>query len=286
MKFDGKVKDFMMDLPYDVAGSILYALGVYTFAKSSNFAPGGISGLALIFNYLWNLPIGTMSLVLNIPVVIVSYRVLGKWFLFKTMAISTLFLDVVFPLFPMYTGNPFLAAVFSGVTMGAGLALIYMRGSSTGGTDFLIVAAKKLFPHFSMGQITMLADGAIIVLGWPVYGNMDAVLYGVVSAFAASVVVDKIMYGAGAGKLAIIITTEAKRISQHIDETVGRGSTLIEAIGAYSDAPRELILCACSKSEIYKVQNAAHEIDPDAFVMITEANEVFGEGFKNPGQTV
>lgn len=256
MKFDGKVKDFMMDLPYDVAGSILYALGVYTFAKSSNFAPGGISGLALIFNYLWNLPIGTMSLVLNIPVVIVSYRVLGKWFLFKslkTMAISTLFLDVVFPLFPMYTGNPFLAAVFSGVTMGAGLALIYMRGSSTGGTDFLIVAAKKLFPHFSMGQITMLADGAIIVLGWPVYGNMDAVLYGVVSAFAASVVVDKIMYGAGAGKLAIIITTEAKRISQRIDETVDRGSTLIEATGAYSDAPRELILCACSKSEIYKV---------------------------------
>lgn len=289
MKFDGKVKDFMMDLPYDVAGSILYVLGVYTFAKSSNFAPGGISGLALIFNYLWNLPIGTMSLVLNIPVVIVSYRVLGKWFLFKslkTMAISTLFLDVVFPLFPMYTGNPFLAAVFSGVTMGAGLALIYMRGSSTGGTDFLIVAAKKLFPHFSMGQITMLADGAIIVLGWPVYGNMDAVLYGVVSAFAASVVVDKIMYGAGAGKLAIIITTEAKRISQRIDETVDRGSTLIEATGAYSDAPRELILCACSKSEIYKVQNAAHEIDPDAFVMITEANEVFGEGFKNHGQTV
>ena len=133
----------------------------------------------------------------------------------------------------------------------------------------MIVAAKKLFPHFSMGQITMLADGAIIVLGWPVYGNMDAVLYGVVSAFAASVVVDKIMYGAGAGKLVIIITTEAKRISQRIDETVGRGSTLIEATGAYSDAPRELILCACSKSEIYKVQNAAHEIDPDAFVTVS-----------------
>lgn len=285
--FDGKVKDFMMDLPYDVVGSILYALGVYTFAKSSNFAPGGVSGLALIFNYLWGLPIGTMSLVFNIPIVIISYKVLGKWFLLKslkTMAISTLFLDVVFPLFPMYMGNPFLAAVFSGVAMGAGLALIYMRGSSTGGTDFLIVAAKKLFPHFSMGQITMLADGVIIVLGWPVYGNMDSVLYGVVSAFAASVVVDKIMYGAGAGKLAIIITTQGKSIAQRIDEVVGRGSTLIGATGAYSEAERDLVLCACSKSEIYKVQSAAHEIDPDAFVMVTEANEVFGEGFKSPGQ--
>lgn len=285
--FDEKIKDFMLDLPYDVVGSILYALGVYTFAKSSNFAPGGVSGLALLCNYLWGLPIGILSLVFNIPIVIVSYRVLGKWFLvksLKTMAINTLFLDVVFPLFPLYTGSPFLAAVFSGVAMGAGLALIYMRGSSTGGSDFLIVAAKKRFPHFSMGQITMLFDGIIIVLGWPVYGNIDSVLYGVVSAFAASVVVDKIMYGAGSGKLAIIITTKGKTISQRIDEAVGRGATLIKATGAYSEADRDLVLCACSKSEIYKVQSAAHQVDPDAFVMITEANEVFGEGFKNPRQ--
>ncbi|WP_367925071.1 YitT family protein [uncultured Ruthenibacterium sp.] len=283
--FDQKVKDFLKDLPYDVVGSILYALGIYTFAKSANFAPGGVSGIALLLNYLWNLPIGTMSLVLNIPIVIISYKVLGKWFLFKslkTMAISTLFLDVVFPLFPMYQGNPFLAAVFSGVAMGAGLALIYIRGSSTGGTDFLIVSAKKLFPHFSMGQITMLADGLIIVMGWPVYGNMDSVLYGVVSAFACSVVVDKIMYGAGSGKLAIIITTQGKPIADRIDAVVGRGATLLQAKGAYSEASREVVLCACSKSEIYKVQSAAHETDPDAFVMITEANEVFGEGFKNP----
>ena len=118
------LKTFAVDTVYDVVGSILFAIGVYTFAKSADFAPGGVSGLALICNYLWNLPIGTMTLIINIP--IISYKVVGRKFLlksFKTMVISTLFLDLVFPLTPLYTGNSFLAAIFSGVFM---LSLIHI----------------------------------------------------------------------------------------------------------------------------------------------------------------
>lgn len=166
----------------------------------SGFCARGVSGLALICNYLWDLPIGTMTLIINIPIIIISYKVVGRKFLlksFKTMVISTLFLDLVFPLTPLYTGNSFLAAIFSGVFMGAGLALIYMRGSSTGGTDFLIVTIKKLKPHFSMGQVTLMTDLVVIVLGGFVFGNIDAVLYGVISTYAASVIIDKIIYGAG-----------------------------------------------------------------------------------------
>ena len=184
------LKTFAVDTVYDVVGSILFAIGVYTFAKSADFAPGGVSGLALICNYLWDLPIGTMTLIINIPIIIISYKGVGRKFLlksFKTMVISTLFLDLVFPLTPLYTGNSFLAAIFSGVFMGAGLALIYMRGSSTGGTDFLIVTIKKLKPHFSMGQVTLMTDLVVIVLGGFVFGNIDAVLYGVISTYAASV---------------------------------------------------------------------------------------------------
>ena len=243
------LKTFAVDTVYDVVGSILFAIGVYTFAKSADFAPGGVSGLALICNYLWDLPIGTMTLIINIPIIIISYKVVGRKFLlksFKTMVISTLFLDLVFPLTPLYTGNSFLAAIFSGVFMGAGLALIYMRGSSTGGTDF------------------------------------DAVLYGVISTYAASVIIDKIIYGAGSGKLAIIITTDGYATAKKIDEETGRGATLIKAIGTYSGIERHLILCACGKAEIFKVRNAAHAVDPNAFVMITEASEVFGEGFTPP----
>mgnify|MGYP002269330988 CR=1 FL=1 len=133
------LKTFAVDTVYDVVGSILFAIGVYTFAKSADFAPGGVSGLALICNYLWDLPIGTMTLIINIPIIIISYKVVGRKFLlksFKTMVISTLFLDLVFPLTPLYTGNSFLAAIFSGVFMGAGLALIYM-----------LVHRRHGFPH-------------------------------------------------------------------------------------------------------------------------------------------
>ena len=187
-----------------------FSIGIYTFAKLANFAPGGLSGLALIANHLWGLPIGTTSLVLNIPLILMSYRIVGKHFMLKsirTIIINTIILDFIFPLTPAYDGNPMLAALFSGVFFGAGLGLIYMRGSSTGGSDFLTMSIKTLHPHLSIGAVTMTIDLVIIGIGWPVFGNIDAVLYGLIAAFVTSVVIDKIMYGTSAGKLAIIITT-------------------------------------------------------------------------------
>lgn len=280
-------KTIALDTLYDIAGSILFAVGIYTFAKSGAFAPGGVSGLALIVNYLWpTLPIGTVTLVLNIPIVLLSYKVVGKVFLLKslrTMLISTFFLDVVFPQLPVYTGNPMLAAPFSGVFVGAGLALVYMRGSSTGGTDFLNLSIKKLHPHFSIGQVTLATDFIVIVLGGIVFGNIDAVLYGLVSTYVTSAVIDKIMYGAGSGKLAIIITQDGHETARRIGNTIERGSTLVKAIGTYSGTERHMLLCVSAKSEIFKVRNIAHAVDPAAFIMITEASEIFGEGFSKPG---
>lgn len=281
----GRLRVLAADLVYDVLGSILYAVGVYTFAKSADFAPGGVTGLALILNHLWSLPIGTTTLALNIPIIVLSYRLVGRKFLLKsfcTMVISTVFLDLIFPLTPVYTGDPLLAALFSGVFMGAGLALVYMRGSSTGGTDFLLFSIKKLRPHFSMGQVTLIIDLSVILLGGAFFRNIDAMLYGAICTYAQSLIIDKVMYGAGSGKLAIIITADGPAAARAIDAETSRGATLIKAIGAYSGAERHLVLCACSKSEIFKVLGAVHSIDANAFVMITEASEVFGEGFTPP----
>ena len=277
-----QLQNIAIDLFCDILGSILSAIGIYTFAKLASFAPGGISGVALILNHLWNLPIGTTSLVINIPLILLSYRIVGRKFMIKsirTILINTFFLDFVFPLTPAYDGNPMLAALFSGVFFGCGLALIYMRGSSTGGTDFLTMSIKALHPHLSIGAVTMAIDLVIILIGWPVYGNPDAVLYGLISTFVTSTVIDKIMYGTSAGKLAIIITTQGPAMATHIDEVCARGSTLIRAKGSYTTTERQVLLCACSKAEAYKVRRAAHQTDPDAFVMITETSEVFGEGF-------
>ena len=263
----------------------MYAAGIDTFAGAAGFAPGGVSGLALILNHLWGLPVGIMTLVLNVPLVLISYKAVGKKFLLKTavtMLISTFFLDIVFPFFPMYRGQRLLAAVYSGVLLGGGMVLFYLRGSSSGGIDFLTMAIKKKHPSISLGKITLMIDLAVILLGWPVFGDVDAVLYGLISTFASVVVIDKVLYGIGAGTLAIIITSDGKKMAKVIRENADRGVTLIEAIGGYTGQQKSVLLCACSKSEAYTVQEAVRKTDETAFLMFTETSEVFGEGFKHP----
>ena len=275
------------DILYDISGSILYAAGIYTFAGNAGFAPGGVSGLALIMDYLWGLPVGTVTLLLNIPLVIISYKAVGRRLLIKsavTMVISSLFLDVIFPMFPMYSGDRLIASVCSGAFLGAGMALFYLRGSSSGGIDFLALTIKKKRPHMTIGVITMLIDLVVILLGWPVFGDVDAVLYGVLATFVSTVVIDKILYGAGAGTLAIIITEKGKETAERISERAGRGVTSLRAVGAYTRTDREVLLCACSKAEAYLVKSAVQEADDKAFFMFTETSEVFGEGFKRIGQ--
>ena len=241
--------------------------------------------MALLLNHFVPIPIGIGTLLLNIPIILFTYPVLGHKFFFKslrTMIISTFFLDVVFIRFPTYTGNSAMAAIFSGVCIGAGLAIIYMRGSSTGGQDFLIHAAKKKFPHISFGQIILAMDGFIILGGGIVFKNIDAVLYGIVSAYATTFVMDKIMYGAGSGKLIIIITTHGMDLAHAISTQIERGSTLIKALGTYSQTEKQLLLCACSNREAYKITSIVHQKDKQAMVMVCEAIEVYGEGFQLP----
>lgn len=270
------------DILYDIGGSILYAAGIWTFAKNADFAPGGISGLSLILNHIWDFPLGLTTLLLNVPLAVISYKVIGKEFLLKTavsMIISTIFLDVIFPMFPIYRGHRILAAVYSGVCLGAGMALFYMHGSSSGGIDFIAMVVKKKKPYFSLGVITMIMDIAIIALGWPVFGNVDSVLYGVSSTAVSTIVVDKILYGIAAGTLAIVITDRGRQAARQIGEVTERGVTILGGTGSYTGESRQVLLCACSRAEAYRVKNAVQEVDESAFLLFTETSEVFGEGF-------
>lgn len=279
------LRTFLVDTLYFIGGSVLYSLGLYTFALHAGFATGGISGIALILNRFFNWPLGLVSLALNVPLILLSFKVVGRTFMVKsiwTMLINSFFLDVVFPRLPAYTGSPLLAAMFTGVFLGGGLALVYMRGSSTGGTDFITMVIKKMRPHVSIGRIVLVTDIIIILAGGLAFGNVDAVLYGIITSFATTMVIDNLLYGAGSSKLAIIVTNFGKQTAKAISDEVGRGATLLKAQGAYTGKDRDLLLCACSKSEIYKVRMAARLIDPDSIVMIAEASEVFGEGFVPP----
>lgn len=279
------LRELAVDTLYDLGGSLLYGLGVYTFALKGAFAPGGVSGVALILNHFTNWPVGLVSMVLNLPILLVSRRALNRVFLLKslrTILISTVMLDLVFPWFGVYEGSRLLAAVFTGVCLGAGLAIIYLRGSSTGGMDFLIYAVKRRLPHMSFGQITLVTDGVVILAGYFAFGDIDAVLYGMLSVMASTFVMDRIVYGAGGGKLALIITAKGGQVARAISDAVNRGATLFPATGSYSGRPLEMVLCACGKAEVARVRTAAHAVDPGAMVMICETNEVFGEGFLPP----
>ena len=273
------------DLLHDVVGSILYAAGIYTFAATANFAPGGITGIAMIINhYVPFLRIGLLSLIINVPVAIVCYRLLGRVFFFKSvksMLISALFLDLVFPLFPQYDGanNPLLAALFAGALSGAGLALIYMPGSSTGGTDFIIMSIRKKKPHLSIGTISMAVDGTVILLGGVVFGNINAVLYGVLMTIVSTTVIDKVMYGTGTRRMLLVISDKAEEIAKAIMEETERGATLADVRGAYTGQQHQMMMCVCSKVEVFTSRRIINRIDPNAIVMLTTVDEAYGEGF-------
>ena len=276
------------DVLHDVVGSILYAAGIYTFAATADFAPGGITGVAMIINHYFPfLRIGLLTLLINVPVAIICYRLLGRVFFFKSvksMLISAFFLDIIFPLFPQYNGaeNPLLAALFAGALPGIGLAIIYMPGSSTGGTDFVIMSIRKLKPHLSIGTISLIVDGIVILAGWPVFGNINAVLYGVLMTIVSTTIIDKVMYGTGTRRMLLVVSDHAQEIANVIMEETERGVTLADVRGAYTGQQHQMMMCVCSKVEVFQARRIINRIDPKAIVMLTTVDEAYGEGFMAP----
>lgn len=279
-----QMKNFTIDIIYDVVGSLLYGAGMYNFATASNFAPGGVSGLSILINHLTGLPIGLGIILLNIPIVLVCLKLLGKAFFarsIKSILISSIILDSVMPLIPMYAGETIIAAVFGGILSGAGLACIYMRASSTGGTDFVILAIRKKNPHLSIGNISLAVDGIIILLGALVYGSIDAALYGMIMTVCYSLIIDKLMYGIDARKLSIIITTKGTEIADRIGCEIERGVTVANGIGAYTGNKKQILLCTCSKAEVFKIKKIVFSIDEKAFFVVSPVDAAYGEGFKS-----
>lgn len=281
---NAKVKDWVLDIGADLLGGMLIALGIYNFALHANFPVAGFSGIAIILYHVFGLPIGIGTILLNIPVSIFCYKFLGKGFFFrsvKSMVISSLLMDYVAPLFPVYDGERLLAALCMGVLCGLGYALIFMRDSSTGGQDFITVSIRKIRPHLTLGILTMIFDSATILLGTLiVFHEIDGLLYGIIVTFLISTVMDHFMYGIYKGKLTFVVTEHGKAVVDAIDKISGRGATIVKGVGGYSLKEKDIVLCACNNKEMYQIKRRVHEIDPDAFTMIVESNEVVGEGFQ------
>ena len=282
MKKQTQLRALANQLLWELVGSIFVAIGIYNFAVQAKFPMTGFSGISIILYRLVHIPIGFSTILLNIPVAILCYRLLGKKFFISSvrcMILSSIIIDYVAPLFPVYTGSRLLAALCTGVFGGIGYALIYAKNSSTGGSDFIIMAVKALRPHLSLGRIAFWSDVGIILVGGILFQDVDGIIYGMIVNYIFSIVVDKMMYGLNAGKMALIVTEHGEEICQVIDECCARGSTILHGQGGYQGTPKQVVMCACGNKEMFRLQQAVKNADPQSFVIVLESHEVHGEGF-------
>lgn len=276
-------KTFFKNLFYEILGSILIAAAIYNFAVQAEFPMTGFSGISLILYRLFNIPIGFSTIILNIPVAILCYKLLGRRFFFNSircMIISSIIIDYIAPLFPVYEGNRLLAAICTGVIAGAGYSLIYMQNSSTGGSDFIIMAIKALKPHLTLGNITFMADFSIVLIGGFIFKDLDGIIYGSIITYLMSVVMDKMIASVNSGKVTLIVTEHGQKICDTIDKCSQRGSTILHGQGGYQGAKKEVVMCACTSKDMETIQRATKKADPESFMIVMPTNEVHGEGFR------
>lgn len=281
--YKNKFHELIIQLLWELGGSVLIAIGIYNFAVQAAFPMTGFSGISIILYQLFNIPIGLSTILMNIPLAAICYKLLGRKFFISSlrcMFISSVVIDYLAPLFPVYTGSRLLAALCTGIFAGAGYALIYTRNSSTGGSDFIIMAVKALKPHLSVGKIAFCSDIGIILLGGILFKDVDGIIYGMIVNYIIAIVADKIMYGMNSGKMTLIVTEQGQKVCQIIDDCCQRGSTILHGEGGYQGNKKQVVMCACSNKEMYAVQQAVKDADPQSFMIVLESNEVHGEGFK------
>ncbi len=277
---------FFKDYSIILIGSAIYALSVKVFTAPNDIAPGGLTGIATILNSLFSLPIGVMVIVMNIPLFIWGAIENGTRFLLKT-AIATVLSSILIDIFELipyvYEGEKILAALFGGVLSGIGLAMIFYRGGSTGGTDIIGKCIHKHCPHISMGSIILVSDMAVVAMAAIVYRSIENAMYAIIAIFVSTKIIDSFVYGFSRdnGKLMIIITAIPDEISKVILERSQRGVTVVDGQGAYSRQKRGVLLCAARPSEVFKIKSMITSADPSAFIIITTATTISGEGFLN-----
>lgn len=279
------VRGMLRDVSLLLIGSLIYGIGIYMFVVPANIAPGGASGIALMVNFVTGLPVGTLTLVLNVPLLILAWFYLSKKFAVSTAittAVCSFMLDFVVPLFiPVYAGDRLLCSLYGGVLVGAGMALIFIAGSTTGGTDILGYILQKKRPHMSIGRALMIVDGIILAASIFVFGNIEAALFGLISLFVQTKVIDAIIYGGEVGSMATIVTSNPDEITEKVISELDRTATLLPAKGAYSRKDTSVLLCTVRKSQFSRLKKIVYDADPNAFVMVTDTSEVFGLGFKD-----
>ena len=263
--------------------ALIYALSFVWCFDPNGIAFGGITGLAQIVNRLFPAaPVGVTVIVLNIPLFILGWKLIGGKLLVSSlyaMFISSVFIDLLTPLYDWQPMEPLLACIFGGLLMGASLGVVFLQGATTGGTDLAARLLKLKFKWLPMGKLLMGVDLAVIVLVALFFRNLNTALYGLVALYISTLAMDGILYGLDNAKVAYIISDHNDEISSAIVQDLDRGVTILHGQGAYTGAEKQVLMCAFKQREIAAIKAAVKDIDPDAFLIVCNAHEVLGDGF-------
>ncbi len=262
-------------------GVTITAFGLSWFLIPSRIAAGGVSGLATVTYHLFDIPVGLTMIALNIPLFLVSFIVIGSVFGIRTV-FGTITLSILIDVFANYavpiTTDPLLAAIYGGVLSGLGLGIAFRFGGSTGGTDMAAQLISRFFP-ISVGQALLIVDGLVIFLAGIFFGP-ELALYALLAVFISTKTIDLVQEGQSYAKAAFIISDHSEQIGQSVLSRLDRGATMLQGKGVFTGSDREVLFVIVSRSEISILRQVVQEIDPKAFLVISDVREVLGEGFK------
>lgn len=275
--------DVIKDIIFIIIGSALVALGLSMFTVPNDIAPGGVSGLATALAYITPIRVSIWALMLNLPLLLAAWRMLGMRPLLCTLAATVLlsvFIDLWAALLPGYTNNVLLASFFGGVLTGLGVGILFLRGISTGGTDLLALLLKKVFPNVPSGTMLLVVDATVVVIAVCIFRDIEVALYSAICIFVSSKVIDALSQGVDYAKVIYCVTAHGDEVTRALNEQTERGVTVIPAMGGYTGDGKQIVMTVTRRNVLSQTLRIIKSADPRAFTFVVDSTEVHGEGFK------
>ena len=277
-------KEIVREWAYIVGGAACYAVGYCFFFYPNSVVPGGVTGVSTIVNFLTGAPVGVLSIVLNIPLFAFAWRHFGLRFMLMSgagMALTYIFIDGFNLLGFAATHDPLLACTIGAALNSTGLGLVYRSGATTGGTDIIAKVLRQKYPYINFGTFIMALNVVIISAYALIFRRLDAAFYAVIAMFVVSRAIDTVLYGLDTSKVCYLISNKSAELDEAITATMHRGVTKLRGEGGYTGEEREVLMCVIKKRQITDIRKLVKAIDPNAFFIVTDAKDVFGNGFGN-----
>ena len=268
----------LLDCAKLLFGSALAAVGFQFFTFPNDIVSGGVTGIAQIIRLLTGLPVGVMIIIMNIPLFIIGWKRLGarsQMGALVVMVLNSVLIDL------LATDEPLLAAVYGGVINGAGYGLIYTAGTTGGGTDIVAKLLRRRYPYINFGTMQLVLNVVVVLTFAILFQKYDSCMYTIIEMFISSKVINLVLYGPGVSEVCYIISDEGVKVKDAITKTMGRGVTFLRGEGAWSGKEKPVILCVVKRPEIAQLRNLVRSVDENAFVIMSEAKDVYGKGFGN-----